>query len=121
MINKGTRFFGLKSFQYHKSWFQIDFCQKHFHFSFFLTTERSEVVLFLEYSSVAAYEVGCVREVASRKLPYFLEFWNETWREWSLAIDTGSLYTFVTFCHQGAKLFSGKGRKMRILSIFRVF
>ena len=88
---------------------------------FFLTTERSEVVLFLEYSSAAAYEVSFVRDVALRKLSYFLEFWNKTWWEWSLGINAGTEYAFVPFRHQGAELFSAKGGKMHVLSIFRGF
>ena len=75
----------------------------------------------MEYSSAAAYEVSAVRDVALRKLPYFLEFWNETWWEWSLGINAGTVYAFVPFRHQGAELFSAKGGKMGVLSIFRVF
>ena len=48
-------------------------------FGIFLTTERHEVVLFLEYSWAAAYEVSFVRDVVAGKLSYFLEIWNETW------------------------------------------
>ena len=75
----------------------------------------------MEYSSAAAYEVSFVRNVAPRKLSYFLEFWNETWWEWSLGINAGTEYAFVPFCHQGAELFCAKGGKMRVLGVFRVF
>ena len=75
----------------------------------------------MEYSSAAAYEVSAVRNVAHGKLSYFLEFWNETWWEWSLGINAGTEYALVTFRHQGAELFSGKGGKMRVLSVFRGF
>ena len=75
----------------------------------------------MEYSSAAAYEVSTVCNVAPRKLPYFLEFWNETWWEWSLGINGGTEYAFVPFRHQGAELFSAKGGKMRVLSVFRGF
>ena len=73
-----------------------------------------KVVLFLEYSSAAAYEVSAVRDVAARKLPYFLEFWNETWREWSLVINAGTvrvLFFWILPSGQGAELFSAKGGK----------
>ena len=68
-----------------------------------------------------AYRVALLRDVALGKLSYFLEFWNETWWEWSLGINAGTEYAFVPFRHQGAELFSAKGRKMRVLSIFRGF
>ena len=80
-----------------------------------------KVVLFLEYSSPAAYEVSAVRDVADRKLPYFLEFLNETWWEWSLGINAGTKYAFVPFRHQGAELFSSKGGKMHVIIVFRFF
>ena len=79
------------------------------------------MVLCLEYSSAAGYEVGCVPDVAPRKLPYFLEFWNKTWWECSLGINAVTVYAFVTFHQQGAELFSSKDGKMRVLSVFRVF
>ena len=59
--------------------------------------------------------------VAHGKLSYFLKFLNETLLEWSLGINASTLYAFVTFCHQGAELFSAKGGRMLILSVFRVF
>ena len=68
-----------------------------------------------------AYRVALLRDVALGKLSYFLEFWNETWWEWSLGINAGTEYAFVPFRHQGAELFSAKGGKMRVLSIFRGF
>ena len=61
----------LKAFNITNHGFKLIFAKNIFHFSFFLTTERSEVVLFLEYSSAAAYEVAVVRDSALRKLPYF--------------------------------------------------
>ena len=83
----------------------------------FPTTEG----FFLKYSSAAAYEVGCVRDVASRKLSYFLEFWNETWREWSLDIDAGTAYVPQQFAHRRcmrAKPFTANGRKMRVFNVY---
>ena len=55
------------------------------------------------------------------KLSYFLEFWNENRRKWSLGIDAGSEYVHFEFCHQGAELFRAEGRKIGVLTVFRVF
>ena len=79
------------------------------------------MVLFLEYSSGLAYRVALLRRFVGTKLSYFLEFWNETWRKWSLGIDAGTVVVFFGFRHQGAELFSAKGGKMCFLSVFRVF
>ena len=38
-----------------------------------------------------------------------------------MGINAGTVYAFVPFRHQGAELFSAKGGKMRVLSIFRGF
>ena len=75
----------------------------------------------MEYSSAATYEVSAVCNVVAGKLPYFFKFWKETWWEWRLGINTGTLYAFVTFRHLGAELFCAKERKMGVLILFRVF
>ena len=38
-----------------------------------------------------------------------------------MGIDAGTVVVFFGFRHQGAELFSAKGRKMRVLSVFRGF
>ena len=68
-----------------------------------------------------AEEVPSVRDVAPSNLSYFLEFWNETCRKWSLGIDAGTEYVYFGFCHQGAKLFSAKGRKIVVLTFSKGF
>ena len=68
-----------------------------------------------------AYRIALLRDVATRKLPYFLEFWNETWWEWSLGINAGTIYALVPFRQQGAELFSSKGGKICVSSIFSFF
>ncbi len=59
-----------------------------------------------------------VRGFFLRKLPYFLEFWDETCREWTLDIYAGSLCVIFGFGHQGAELLSAKGEKMGVLAFF---
>ena len=68
-----------------------------------------------------AEEVPSVRDVAAVKCPYFLEFFNENRRKWSLGIDAGSYTAIFGFCHQGAELFSAQGRKTGVLAVLRVF
>ena len=62
-----------------------------------------------------------VRGFFRGKLPYFLEFWDETCREWTLDIYAGSLCLIFGFGHQGAELLSAKGEKMGVLAIFGGF
>ena len=57
----------------------------------------------------------------TKKLSYFLEFWNETCRKWSLGIDAGTEYVYFGFRHQGAELFSAKGRKIGVLTALQPF
>ena len=73
------------------------------------TTERSEVVLFFKYSSGGAEEVLPVGDVAPEKLSYFLEFWIENCRKWSLGIYAGTVYVYFGFRHQGTELCSAEG------------
>ena len=53
-------------------------------FFFNSTTERSEVVLFLELRSAGAGRVASVRGFQMQKLSHTLEYLDETWREWTL-------------------------------------
>ena len=79
------------------------------------------MVLFLEERTAGAGRVTPVRGFFRGKLPYFLEFWDETCREWTLDIFAGSVYSFLKFGHQGAELLSAKGEKMGVLAIFGGF
>ena len=62
-----------------------------------------------------------VRGFFSGKLPYFLEFWDETCREWTLDIYAGNCCVIFGFGHQGAELLTAKGEKMGVLAIFGGF
>ena len=62
-----------------------------------------------------------VRGFPPGKLPYFLEFWDETCREWTLGIYAGVLYVFLEFGQQRAELLSAKGEKIGVLAVFDVF
>ena len=44
-----------------------------------------------------AEEVPRIGNVAPQKLSYFLEFWNENRRKWSLGIDAGTEYVFIMY------------------------
>jgi len=76
------------------------------------------VVLFLEERTAGAGRVTPVRGFRRGKLPYFLEFWDETCRKWTLGIYSGVLYGFLEFGHQGDELLSAKGEKMGVLAFF---
>ena len=86
---------------------------------------RSAFAITRAMKKTLSASVGCwvpsVGDVAVGKMPYFLEFGNETCRKWSLGIDAGTEYVYFEFRHQGDELFSAEGRKMAVLSVFKGF
>ena len=87
----------------------------------FSTTERSEVVLFLEKRTAA--QVGS-HQFAGFAKESCLIFWSFVMKlaGSGLWAYTQGFYTFfLEFGHQGAKLLSAKGEKMGVLTIFGGF
>ena len=53
------------------------------------------------------------------KLPLFLEFWNETWQDWSLAIAGGTAWPVLKSATRGPSLFSNLNDQMAVLGLSR--
>ena len=56
---------------------------------FSLRPERSEGLPFLRLAITGGYTHI---QLALHKLPRILEFWDETWQDWSLAIAGGDIW-----------------------------
>ena len=53
------------------------------------------------------------------KLPLFLEFWYETWQDWSLAITGGTTWPVLHLPTRGPSLFCNLNPEMAVLGLKR--
>ena len=53
------------------------------------------------------------------KLPSFLEFWHETWQDWSLAIAGGTVRPVLHLATRGPSLFSNPNPKLAVVGVLR--
>ena len=53
------------------------------------------------------------------ELPLTLDFFDETWWEWSMGQAGRNGFDHFGFHHQGAGLLSAEGRKMGVLTVYK--